>query len=129
MKLNLDLVRALLAQVDGPPHDDSFINLSIEGFDGETVSEHIRLLDGLGYVTAIAVGTFEVEVWKSVRLTWKGADFLARARDGVAWEHAKQLVEGRVVGDPEVILEVLKRLLNVCADDSSGGQRPDGPQP
>jgi len=129
MKLNLDLVRALFVQADGQPLDDNFINLSIEGFDGETVSEHVRLLDGLGYVTAIAVWTFEGEVWKSVRLTCKGTDFLTRASDRLAWEHAKQLVEGKVVGDPEVTLEVLKRLLNVCADDSSGGQRPDGRQP
>jgi Hypothetical protein (DUF2513) len=97
------------------------IDLSIDGCDEETVSDHVRLLDRLEYVKADAVWTFRGEVWKSVQVTWKGADFLTRAIDDVVWDRAKQTVEKRVVGTPEFKLEVLKGLL-----DSPTGELPHG---
>jgi hypothetical protein len=124
MELDLQLVRALLAQIDRQPQRDNFIDLSIAGYDVENVSNHVRLLDGLGYVNAKAVWTSQGEVWKSVTITWIGADFLTRARDDVAWERAKELIKRGVVSDPQVELEVFRRLLHVCAGESS---RPDNP--
>jgi uncharacterized protein DUF2513 len=121
MKLNLDLVRALLAHIDSRPHDGESVDLSIEGYDDETVLDHVRQLDALGYLHAVAVWTLHGEVWKSVRLTWKGADFLARAGNSRAWEEARELIERNLVDDPEVTLEVLKRLLDVCSNESRAG--------
>jgi len=101
MKPDLDLVRSLLAHVDRQRHSDNLIDLSIDGYDEETVSDHVRLLDSLGYVGAVAIRTLRGKVWKSVQVTWKGADFLTRAIDDVVWDRAKQTVEERVVGTPE----------------------------
>lgn len=93
MKLDFGLVRALLIHVGRQPQHDNLVDLSIVGYDGETVSDHVRLLDSLGYVSAVAVWTFQGEAWKSVRVTWKGADFLARASDDAVWNRARQMVE------------------------------------
>jgi hypothetical protein len=122
MELDLQLVRALLAHIDRQPQRDNVIDLSIAGYDVETVSDHIRLLDGLGYVNANAVWTSPGEVWKSVAITWIGADFLTRARDDLAWERAKELINRGMVNDPQVVLEVFRRLLHVCASS-----QPDNP--
>lgn len=124
MKLDLTLVRALLMHVDRQPRGDNFVDLLVAGYDVETISDHIRLLDRLGYVAARAVQTPQKEVWKSVTITSKGADFLTRARGDVAWQRAKELIEGRLPSDPQVLLEVFKRLLRVCADDSSRSDDP-----
>jgi len=121
MKLDLDLVRKILAHVNRQPHDDNLIDLSIGGYGENVVSEHIALLESLGYVTASRIWTFQGEVWKSVRLTWKGTDFLTRADDDAVWGRAKQMVTQRVVGDSEFQLDVLKGLLDLAADDLSGG--------
>lgn len=121
MKLDLDLVRKILAHVNRQPLDDDLIDLSIGGYGEHVVSEHVALLEGLGYVTASRIWTFQGEVWKSVRLTWKGSDFLARADDDAVWDRAKQMVSQRVVGGADFQLEVLKGLLDAAADELSGG--------
>jgi hypothetical protein len=117
MQLDIDLVRELLARVDRQPHDADSIDLSINGYNEETVADHVRLLDGLGYVTAVSLWTFQGNVWKSIRITWKGADFLTRARDDAAWNRARQMVEERVVGNSDFKLDVLKGLLDAAAEE------------
>jgi hypothetical protein len=123
MRLDLDLVRRLLVRVNERRHDDDAIDLSIDGYDSETVSEHVRLLDRLGYVAAIRVWTSQGEVWKSARITSKGADLLARASDDAVWKRAKQRVEERVVGSSEFKLDILKGLLDWAPEERPGNGR------
>jgi hypothetical protein len=124
MELDLQLVRALLAHIDRQPQRENFVDLSIAGQDSEKVSDHIRLLDSLGYVKANAVWTSQGEVWKSVAITWIGADFLTRAGDDPAWERANELIQRGTVNDPQVVLEVFRRLLHVCAPSRPGNPPP-----
>jgi len=119
MKLELDLVRQLLALINRRPIDDNLIDLSIDGYDDGDVSDHVALLDSLGYVAAVRIWTFQGEVWKSVRIRWKGADFLTRASDDAVWARAKTMVDERVVGDFEFKLEMFKGLLDAAAEDLS----------
>lgn len=121
MNFDFDLVRRLLAHVDRQRHSDNLIDLSIDGYDEETISDHVRLLDSLGYVGAIAIWTFSGEVWKSAQVTWKGADFLTRATDDAVWDRAKRMVGERIVGTPEFKLEVLRGLLDSAADEAPRG--------
>ncbi len=106
MKFDPDLVPTLLAHVDRQPHGNELVDLSIEGSDVATVSEHVRLLDSFGYVTAAAIWTFPGEIWKSMQITWKGTGFLTRASNDAVWHRARKRLEKQVISQPDLKLEV-----------------------
>ena len=116
MTLHLDLIRTLLLHLEKHARD-AWIDLAIEEYDEPTVSECVQYLDGLGYVETVIARTFEGEIWKSVRLTPKGNQLLAAARDDRVWGHAQakevRLIEG---GNPEE----LKWLLHEATEEMPG---------
>jgi hypothetical protein len=87
LTLQFDLIRDILSHVD-QHRSDAWIDMWIEGYDNETVSDCVKLLDRQGYVNAVSASTIHGDVWKSVSLTGKGGDFLANSRHSAAWERA-----------------------------------------
>jgi hypothetical protein len=98
---------------------DAWIDLSIDGYSDETVSDCVRLLDCFGYIAAASAWTSQGDIWKSARLTWTGSDLLERSRDEIVWARAKEKAAGKIAG---CNLTDLKTLLDETADEIAGKQ-------
>ncbi len=90
MHYEIDLIRDVLLQVERRGAEPGASGLSVEGLDERSMRDYIQLLDSLGYVQATTVWTFTGEVVSTVRLTWKGLDFVTRTRDETTWSRVKK---------------------------------------
>jgi hypothetical protein len=92
MKRDLDLVRAILLDVEarGTPLD--LIDPEVEGYNALQVSYHVMLLEDSGLIRAMdrtAIGIFR---WSAGALTWRGHELVEYIRDDALWESAKSEV-------------------------------------
>jgi hypothetical protein len=116
MEIQFALVRALLLHVEAHSRD-AWIDLSIDGYSEEAVSDCVRLLDRLGYIVAASASTLRGDIWKSARLTGMGSDLLERARDEIVWTRTMEKAAGKITG---CNLTDLKALLDETADEITG---------
>jgi len=89
MKRDLDLVRAILLDVEarGTPLD--LIDPQVEGYNELEVSYHVMLLEDAGLIRAMdrtAIGIFR---WSAGALTWRGHELVEFLRDDGLWDSAK----------------------------------------
>ena len=97
MKRDMDLVRALLLNVENNQDDDgSDYAPEIPGYSRYNTDHHIRIMQQAGLLEASAstekgeeTGSPERTIWVST-LTWKGYEFLDMARKEAVWELAKE---------------------------------------
>lgn len=94
MKRDMDLVRKILIAVE--ESEDENIELERLGDDLDRVHRHVALMKEFGLVDATIIpggdGPEEKIVLCQVkRLTWKGHEFLEKARDESIWEKAKRI--------------------------------------
>ena len=94
MKRDMDLVRKILFAVE--ESEDENIELDRLSDDQDRVYRHVELMHECGLVVAdiIPGGDGPVErilLCQVKRLTWKGHDFLDKARDESIWEKAKRI--------------------------------------
>ena len=95
MKRDMDLVRAILMEVENVPDEDARRGVtSIDGYDSATFARHVQLMQEAGLVEAAVVradgvGAIKVRV---DRLTWKGHDFLDAIRNDTVWSKTKSAV-------------------------------------
>jgi Hypothetical protein (DUF2513) len=111
MKRDMDLIRAILLDAEGrtsPPRLAVAQSTRIEGYDDATIVEHIRMLVDARMVEAHVIETRASSDWRIERLTWKGHDFLAAARDETDWKKAKTKL-GSSLGS--ATLSILKEVL------------------
>lgn len=116
MKRDMDLVRKILLAVEASerPLDSSLIRIS--GYSGESITEHMRLLNEAGLVEGISAYSVEHRLkWIDVRLTWAGHDFLDAARNETVWAETVAEVRKKVGSVP---FEVLKGVLVDLARES-----------
>lgn len=115
MKRDMDLVRKILFAVE--ESEDENIELDRFGDDQDRVYRHVELMEEYGLVKAIIIpggdGPEEEIVHCTVkRLTWKGHDFLDKARDESIWREAKRICIEKTGGLAlEVLDSVLTRLI------------------
>ena len=89
MKRNLDLVRAILLDVEARGTPLEFIDPQVDGFNELEISYHVMLLEDAGLVRAMdrtAIGIFR---WSAGALTWRGHELVELFRDDALWEKAK----------------------------------------
>ena len=110
MKRDLELMRAILLNLEEQPYTRGFHQLSIPGRSGEEVSEHVRLLSDAGLIEAVDLSTHDGECWLPTRITNEGYDFLDAARVETLWTRAKKEVLSKT---GTVTLEALKVTLSV----------------
>jgi DNA-binding transcriptional ArsR family regulator len=116
MKRDMDLVRKILLAVEASerPLDSSLIRIA--GYTGESITEHMRLLNEAGLIEGISAYSVEHRLkWIELRLTWNGHDFLDAARSESVWNETVTEVRKKTGAVP---FEVLKGLLLDVARDS-----------
>ncbi|MHB8859327.1 MAG: DUF2513 domain-containing protein [Thermoleophilia bacterium] len=92
MKLDMDLARRILLELE---ENEEFMNFQPMHFDGildEIVSYHIKMLAQAGLVEADDVSTMSGWDWRAKSLTYAGHEFLNAARDEGNWNEAKQTI-------------------------------------
>lgn len=117
MKRDMDLIRAILLALEEQSAYPRAINLEIEGYDKETISFHIMLLDEAGLIEAFDATTHGSLNWMPQRLTWDGYEFLEAARNEKVWKKFKNKLEEEGLSLPIklaqiVLIELLKSQLN-----------------
>lgn len=108
MERDMDLVRAILLEVERRAWAEQGKPVEIEGYSGERVSYHVRILDEAGLMAALDASSFKGLAWYPISLTWEGHDFLDAAREDTRWNRAKQLVKDKA---GSVSFDVFKQLL------------------
>ena len=102
----MDLIRAILLEVEAERGPAERLELHLEGWDVALVFEHVRLLAKAGYLRA----TTPVEPPPRIHvheLTWDGHDFIDAIRSESVWSGVKDRAAEQGVGLP---LEVIKSL-------------------
>ena len=90
MKRDMDLVREILIAVE-----EGNVNLDDLGYDRDQINLHVELMKEHGLVDAVIIPNSDgvehgILICSVERLTWKGHDFLAEARNKSIWEQAKK---------------------------------------
>lgn len=107
MKPDFDLVRAVLLAVgDGEDPGRGFACLDVPGWPREEVSRHVGFLHEAGLVDAVNLSPSNGCRWAPGRLTRRGREFLALARDDGLWKKAE-----KKLGKKNSFLGVLKQML------------------
>jgi hypothetical protein len=113
MKRDPKLIRALLHAIEAKNDaaHRTAADLPIEGFDRGQVSYHLRLLYEAGFVSGEALRSTSnperiIDFWV-FDLTWQGHEFLAAARDNVAWKTVLTRIGGEVASVPFSVLTAL----------------------
>ncbi len=108
MKRDMDLVRAILMEVEKFPPNHETSELIVEGWENDAIVHHIGLLHQAGLVNAIDASAAGDETWIISSLTWNGHEFLEAARNQTLWNKTKTLVMEKSGG---LSFEVLKQSL------------------
>ena len=118
MERNFNLVRQILLQVEATPPGTTIQNLTCEGFDEATIIEHVDIMIEAGLIDGIIPNTLVGSSGFLVRkITWKGHDFLANAKNDTVWK--KVMTEAKEKGS-SVSLVVLNGLLTKAAQKYAG---------
>jgi hypothetical protein len=117
MKRDFDLVRSILLQVEAAPSGAPIMQLSAdESIDLATMLEHIEIIAQEGLIEAEVFsgpdGFFSIQ-----KLTWKGHDFLANARNDTAWKHVMGQVKEKGLA---LTISVISGLLSKEALKAAG---------
>ena len=113
MKRDLDLVRAILLDVETRATPLELIDPEVDGYNELEVSYHVMLLEDAGLIRAMdrtAIGIFR---WSAGALTWRGHELAEYMKDDELWEAAKNDV-GTATGGGlpfDALLERLKELV------------------
>ena len=94
MKLDMDLVRKILLAIE--ESKDENIELDRLGDDLDCVHRHVELMKECDLVDALIIrggdgSEEEIQLCTVKRLTWKGHEFLNKARDESGWKKAKRI--------------------------------------
>jgi hypothetical protein len=113
----MDLVRAILLEVEKFPFDRDGTPITIEGHTEDEVQYHLILLDQAGLVT-IDMLTYDGGALRTpIGLTWAGHEFLDAARNNTTWNRAKHAI---VEKGGAVSFEILKAYLTAKSRELLG---------
>ena len=92
MKRDMDLIRAILLNVEqqGPP--EGWCDVQLPGHTEEKISYHVMLLRDAGLIEAVDLSSHDGICWRPKRLTYEGHEFLDAARNDTFWTKAKATV-------------------------------------
>lgn len=92
LQFDLDVIRAILLQVEKGPAEGGWAELSIPGHDDQSISGCVQQLHDAGYIEALELWTFTGDVWKPIRLTWKAQALIDALHNDPIWDKAKAIV-------------------------------------
>lgn len=111
MKLDKDLVREILLQIEASITTTGWIELELPGHSEIEVSYHVELLSEAGFLQAHDLSTLDGPDWRPERLTYEGHEFLDTVRDPEIWRDTKEAAKKIGVSSVEVLFEVGKNLI------------------
>ena len=117
MKRNMDLVRAVLLEIEAKDEPDQNMNLRLEEYSKAEIEYHLTILEEAKLIALEAQQGWHNNDIYPQRLTWEGHDFLDAARDEGRWEQAKEIVKEKGGG---LSLDVVKALLIQLAKQAVG---------
>ena len=109
MKLDMDLVRLILFQVEDCMNPWGLEKVTVEGFPPEVVDYHVVYCVDSGLLTGGKLFTSGSRTYVGVNLTPLGHDFVSESRNDTTWNAAKEQI--RQKGLPATI-DVLKTVLS-----------------
>lgn len=120
MKRDMDLVRLILLKIEEEYCSSALFNLSIDGYDMETVAYHCKILFDGGMVSAYKAQNADNELafFCVGSLTWEGHDFLDKIRDNSRWHKVKDTIAQR--GLP-LIVDTIKAIATAFVTAATEG--------
>ncbi len=120
MKRDMDLVRLILLKIEDRYHSTAIYNLTIDGYDTETIAYHCKILNEAGLISdynARYAGD-EIYVFGVGPLTWDGNDFLDKIRDDSQWKKVKDTISQK--GLP-LVIDTIKSVTNAFISAAAEG--------
>jgi hypothetical protein len=117
MRLDMDLARQILLEIEKFPKASGPVPLDMPGRDPEEVAYHVKMMSQAGLVEALDLSTLGDFEWQPISLTWEGHQFLSAARDETTWSRAKSAVKDTTGG---LAFELLKGWLRHEAKERLG---------
>ena len=108
MKLDKDLVREILLQVEASPEPMAMVELNIPDHSQEEIAYHVQILDEAGFIEALDLTTMADYDWRPRRLTYEGHEFLDTVRDAEAWRLTKETAKNAGVAGIKALFEIGK---------------------
>lgn len=120
MKRDMDLVRLILLKIEAEYQTLPLNNITINGYDKETIAYHCKILNEVGLISGYKVShSFEGLSGFSVGpLTWEGCDYLDRIRDDSVWGKTKEVIAKK--GLP-LVFETIKTVANAFITAAAEG--------
>ena len=107
MECRLELIRAILLEVEKHQQPAKPIAVQARGYAPEQIAYHVQLLHEAGYVRAVDLSTPHELAWLVKSLTWKGHEFLRATRADAVWQQVLARLKDRGVDAP---VDVIRRL-------------------
>jgi len=118
MKRDINLIRAIMLQVESWPIDKRGTNVEMQSVDPQVVSYHVMILDEAGLLKGQdASGLNDID-WFVDRLTWAGHEFVEAARDDTRWRNALSTIADK---GGAVLFEIVKQVLVQLAKEAVFG--------
>ena len=120
MKRDMDLVRLILLEIEERYRSTAIYNLTIDGYDTETVAYHCKILDEAGLISDYKAkyADNEIYVFGVGPLTWDGNDFLEKIRDDSRWKKVKDTISQK--GLP-LAIDTIKSIANAIISAAAEG--------
>ena len=120
MKRDMDLVRLILMEIEEKYRSTAIYNLTIDGYDTDTVAYHCKILDEAGLISDYKATYADNKIYTFVvgPLTWDGNDFLEKIRDDSRWKKVKDTISQK--GLP-LIIDTIKSIANAIISAAAEG--------
>lgn len=120
MKRDMDLIRKILIKIEEEYQSTAIYDLSIDGYDRETVAYHCNLLYEEKLISDYAsqYGDDSLCFFAVGHLTWEGHDLLDKIRDDSQWGKVKDTIKQK--GLP-LILDTIKAIATALVTAATEG--------
>ncbi len=95
MKRDMELIRAMLLQIEAHENPTVRIRIEVEGYSAQEIVYHVKLLAEAGLIEAYDASSTRELYWIPKHLTWSGHEFLDAVRHEVVWSRTKEIVEDK----------------------------------
>jgi uncharacterized protein DUF2513 len=116
VKLDYDLVRAILLTAQTAPPNREVGEIVLDPWTADAIREHVEALDDGGLIEARLVYNHEsgnrLIAARVIRVTWEGHEFLGRAANAQVWTRVSALVAAH---GGNASMGILKELLSRAA--------------
>ena len=120
MKRDMDLIRLILLKIEEQHQSTAIFNLSIDGYEKETVAYHCKLLHEAGLISNYKgfYASGQLQEFSVSGLTWDGYDYLDKVRDDSVWKKTKNAITQK--GLP-LIFDTIKTIANAFITAAAEG--------